>query len=1650
MTYVFESVLNTENFLLKVYDPSSQHIIWEKDFPTFTEDILTGEMLEDSNFVELGIMKDGQDLTGLETWLKSNAIINEDDKLIKASDNNRTQALQKAITLIEAKKDNLPPLYSQLFSHGAESLIRFIAEQAVTPDYSESSKDDKTVIAQGSARKILESSLGSEIVELSLQAFPADPEYVQSQAVAAETFAIPDVTANQIAQIEVPKKLKSIEPDRQSQVIKMLADYLLEKANRMYLTVPSFKDSIIGDKGKANLRRFMSMWSDAWIRKNKKQLTLAPETPGQPFAEGGSIDPYMQLPELLAGDPQKDILLEVFTSKNIFLFYKGKMKNPTKGNPSMDAMLVDHITDFRDNPELAKMYEKTGGYFIIRAAFKKPIIAGWNDLNNAQSINQLGRHLLKDWQEIPAQHPKRIVLGQYTMGGAIDANIKEIQGYADGSEYFKDGGSVDNVKSVNHTISPDFFKKEGNRISKKIKSDNGYKLLDSDSKLKGSTWAAGGCYPFAQAMNKIFGGRIVAIENENGLMQHILLKVGNLYLDSDGVSSIDKKLSIQKEEDVVNPRLTTFDENKLGKIGVGDKDLVDKIIRFVKKGSSSFQNGGVTACEISYGDHVKINTTSDQTQSFSDAPLYREGQEGFVTGISHKDNKCLYEVSGGNLGMVPASGVPFEHLTLVGKEKKEQVEKILDDKQKTKKFKDIGSRVTGSKKERIAYSLITTADLSEIELDEITAIQLVVKDKVYPEVNIAEQRAAGVSSGACFLKVEIRKACGSKPPNGKAKRSSYVQFISTLTKGLESLKTVEQVVDYLYSWDKISIVDLVKYFFDLPGLSEINQADAELKFKERFRGSSPGYIFAKVVEEIFGKRFENFIFFKSDPAKITRQKAKDYEGISAPQATQNEGDYVDKKLRYAEANKAKAEEYKGFNEQQLKDSFSGWTEMDTFKKDVEGFRAAVIKYYMNRYEQGMKEAKIIPEKLKQRDDDWGWFEQKKGKKSIQKSGELQINSYTPLSYIKRTGGLLIESRYVDQAMNKNPDQNPITKDIGFKSAQFGNSLKDSEAKEHIRHFLGAMVDISEILDIDIKQLNGIAGLSIAFAARGSGGASAHYERGRVIINITNRRGDGAVAHEFGHYFDNAVTMMGKSSLSLNYGSEIQQKISRSGRIEGISTFISNQRVSDAMLELMNFIYKGKVGITPDIYMPFTMIDMDDKVNLNGQEIKLDKVPSYYDEIKKEFAPVELLDTIDATINYLKGRTRILREMNYKYPELQAKVIGYIMKNFSKQYYEIAFSPNNNESAYFHYCSRMKSSYWIRAYELFARAWECYIFDKMQVKGRMNNYLVSGEYFDKKIPIADLGYTYVYPFGEERKYLFDLFENLVNSVKEEMNLSSFKPFVDIRQDEYLAFEGDSQSGVEVEKFEQGGQIKIGEQTGYDVTDSMLSEFNYKKESSAIHGQQTWVRRIPKKVSDSDFDFIPSGGIEEKRISGLLLYGFDSISKDQKKKIVAGLKNGLLKILEILPADKYLLIKASDMDKFQEGGLTENEFSDHTYVTVWSRPFSKELINDHLWLIERSHTIGYVYNLFETKRGQGEPIRIGNREYAWFAEGVDPNEKKKQRIDSLMYDKMVRDLNDLGKDHFESEEDFNDWWNRTTISNDSKEFVQNKLRANGLLK
>lgn len=145
-------------------------------------------------------------------------------------------------------------------------------------------------------------------------------------------------------------------------------------------------------------------------------------------------------------------------------------------------------------------------------------------------------------------------------------------------------------------------------------------------------------------------------------------------------------------------------------------------------------------------------------------------------------------------------------------------------------------------------------------------------------------------------------------------------------------------------------------------------------------------------------------------------------------------------------------------------------------------------------------------------NDWIWTEPKTKRKS---NGQTPPEPVRPgLANIQRTGP--------DYRLSKNIDEMTLMNTFGFRAVEYGNWLPQDERQSVLNHAYDAFMDLSRVTSLPPSCM-GLGGrLAIAFGARGIGGrraASAHFEPGRFVMNLTRLTGAGAVAHEWAHAFD---------------------------------------------------------------------------------------------------------------------------------------------------------------------------------------------------------------------------------------------------------------------------------------------------------------------------------------------------------------------------------------------------------------------------------------------------------------------------------------------------------------------------------------------------
>lgn len=114
-----------------------------------------------------------------------------------------------------------------------------------------------------------------------------------------------------------------------------------------------------------------------------------------------------------------------------------------------------------------------------------------------------------------------------------------------------------------------------------------------------------------------------------------------------------------------------------------------------------------------------------------------------------------------------------------------------------------------------------------------------------------------------------------------------------------------------------------------------------------------------------------------------------------------------------------------------------------------------------------------------------------------------------------------------------PDQ--FMESFGFRGVQFGNYVEGPRRQADLNEAYDALMDLAGVLNVPAKALSLNGTLGLAFGARGKGGkgaASAHYERGEIVINLTKRSGAGSLAHEWWHSLDNYFSRSRNDPLSM--------------------------------------------------------------------------------------------------------------------------------------------------------------------------------------------------------------------------------------------------------------------------------------------------------------------------------------------------------------------------------------------------------------------------------------------------------------------------------------------------------------------------------------
>lgn len=377
--------------------------------------------------------------------------------------------------------------------------------------------------------------------------------------------------------------------------------------------------------------------------------------------------------------------------------------------------------------------------------------------------------------------------------------------------------------------------------------------------------------------------------------------------------------------------------------------------------------------------------------------------------------------------------------------------------------------------------------------------------------------------------------------------------------------------------------------------------------------------------------------------------------------------------------------------------------------------------------------------------------------------------------------------------NKNATKttgNDILNYFGFKGGEFGNWVNQTERQEFLNYAQNAFTDLAIALDIDESSLGQNNEMNIAFGARGKGltGAVAHFEPDKHVINMTRLKGAGSLAHEYGHSIDNYLSRIGgyndSGMVTTNSRNPKLSDNMNKAVNEVINAMNYNVSTDETEIANKNSIYEknrkdslqSHMGYLDRIFNGEATTYKYNRKTKQREQVPItvtEKQKQEYQRIKNTLLEGKLEGEVERKLNSstLKVETIYPEEIS-TLEKMYKEVIGrkidedtlYWIYRYGKPAKQI--TSVKSESAFSKSAVELdratgrKSRYFSKTEEMWARAFEAYVSDKLKEKGITNTYLVHS--------VNNNEYALFNPFpaGEERKNINKAFDNLIQTMKEE--------------------------------------------------------------------------------------------------------------------------------------------------------------------------------------------------------------------------------------------------------------------------------------------
>lgn len=391
--------------------------------------------------------------------------------------------------------------------------------------------------------------------------------------------------------------------------------------------------------------------------------------------------------------------------------------------------------------------------------------------------------------------------------------------------------------------------------------------------------------------------------------------------------------------------------------------------------------------------------------------------------------------------------------------------------------------------------------------------------------------------------------------------------------------------------------------------------------------------------------------------------------------------------------------------------------------------------------------------------------------------------------------------------------------FGFRGVEFGNWNNQDERQQVMNEAYDGLLDLAEVLGLAPSAISLNGDLALAFGARGHGlsGARAHYERQKVVINLTKMNGAGALAHEWFHALDHYFGRQdGKASSRWEMGADGTRSLQGAGVDDMATEGMRGQRsgvrleIRDALRSVMEVMTrKAETYIEDtqkvDLFVGQSREEVRKELDRLRRDLAQQLDPKYYSRknapataeqlaefdtlaeqlvqgvgLETSYRPVvgsksltggrwtnDALEKISGIYKAVRGRSGFNAERTGILDRLRGHLGRYEQR--LKMLADAQVSTEKTRAVPTNFAMDARSldqgrgaDYWTTPPEMAARAFQGYVEDKIAAKGGKSPFLNHAP--ESAGILTPWGWKRPYPAGAERKAINAAFDKLVSEFK----------------------------------------------------------------------------------------------------------------------------------------------------------------------------------------------------------------------------------------------------------------------------------------------